>query len=125
LLLEDAMPLVNVMVNERSYAIACDDGQEQHLQRLAAHVDSKARELLKATGQPGEQRLLLMAALMIADEYFESRAELEKRTGEIAEATGAHESAVAHIGETERDAAAALHSAAARVDEVAGRLPGA
>jgi cell division protein ZapA len=119
------MPLVNVMVNERSYAIACDDGQEEHLQQLAAHVDSKARELLKAAGQPGEQRLLLMAALMIADEYFESRAELEKRTGEIAKAEGVHESAVAHIGETERDAAAALYSAATRVDEVAGRLPGA
>jgi cell division protein ZapA len=119
------MPLVNVMVNERSYAIACDEGQEEHLRQLAAHVDAKARELLKSAGQPGEQRLLLMAALMIADEYFESQAELDKRTGEIANAAGAHESAVAHIGETERDAAAALYSAAARVDEVAGRLPGA
>jgi len=117
------MSLVNVTVNERSYAIACDEGQEAHLRELAAHVDAKARELLKSAGQPGEQRLLLMAALLIADEYFESQAALEKRAGEVAEASGAHESAVAHISETERDAVAALDAAAARVEEVAGRLP--
>ena len=76
------MPLVNVMVNERSYAIACDEGQEEHLRELAAHVDAKARDLLKIAGQPGEQRLLLMAALLIADEYFDAQAELEKRAGE-------------------------------------------
>jgi cell division protein ZapA len=119
------MPLVNVMVNERSYAIACDEGQEEHLRQLAAHVDAKARELLKAAGQPGEQRLLLMAALLIADEYFESRADLERRTSEIAEATGAHEDTVARIAETEREAATSLETAAARLEEVAARLPGA
>ena len=119
------MPLVNVMINERNYAIACDDGQEQHLQELAAHVDGKARELLKTAGQPGEQKLLLMTALVIADEYFESRKELERRANGIAEASGAHQDAVARIAETEREAAATLETAAARVEEVAGRLPGA
>ena len=117
------MPLVNVMVNERSYAIACDEGQEEHLRKLATHVNQKARELMKSAGQPGEQRLLLMAALLIADEYFETQAALEKRAGEVAEASGAHENAVAHIGETERDAVAALETAAARLEEVADRLP--
>lgn len=119
------MPLVNVMINERNYAIACDEGQEAHLQQLAAHVDAKARELLKTAGQPGELRLLLMAALLIADEYFESQAELEKRDREIAEAAGAHENAVSRIAETEQDAATTLENAAARVEEVAARLPGA
>jgi cell division protein ZapA len=119
------MPLVNVMVNERSYAISCDEGQEEHLRQLAAHVDAKARELLKSAGQPGEQRLLLMAALLIADEYFETQAELERRAKEVVETTGAHETTVARIAETERDAAAAIETAAARVEEVAASMPGA
>lgn len=117
------MPLVTVTINERNYAIACDEGQEAHLQELAAHVDAKARELLKTAGQPGEQRLLLMAALLIADEYFESRAELERRAQEIAETADAHENAVGQISETEHDAAATLETAAARIEEVAARLP--
>ena len=73
------MPLVNVTVNDRTYTIACDEGEEEHLRELAAHVDSKVKELIESVGQAGEQRLLLMAALVIADSQFESLALLEKR----------------------------------------------
>src|SRR5690348_2759132 len=65
------MPLVNVMVNGRAYTIACDDGEEGHLKELAAHVDQKAREVLASVGQVGDARMLLMAALLIADEQHE------------------------------------------------------
>ena len=44
------MPLVNVMVNQRSYTVACDEGEQEHLQELAAHVDAKVRGLLKSVG---------------------------------------------------------------------------
>src|SRR5262252_3356893 len=71
------MPLVNVMVNGRAYTVACDDGEEEHLKELASHVDAKAREVLSAVGQVGDVRMLLMAALLIADE----RHELSGRTG--------------------------------------------
>ena len=63
------MPLVNVMVNGRAYTIACDDGEEEHLRQLAATVDAKTREVLSSVGQVGDTRLLLMAALLIADEH--------------------------------------------------------
>src|SRR6202000_2684967 len=85
------MPLVNVMVNSRAYTIACDDGEEEHLKELAAHVDSKVRELLSSVGQVGDQRLLLMGAVLINDEFFEARTRLEpltKRSGELANAHG-------------------------------------
>src|ERR1700750_306064 len=65
------MPLVNVMVNNRAYTIACDDGEEGHLKELAAHVDAKAREVLESVGQVGDARMLLMAALLIADEHHD------------------------------------------------------
>ena len=63
------MPLVNVMVNSRAYTIACDDGEEEHCSELADMVDSKVRELLDTVGQVGDPRLLLMAALLITDDY--------------------------------------------------------
>ena len=63
------MPLVNVMVNGRAYTIACDDGEEDHLRELAVVVDAKAREVLGSVGQVGDTRLLLMAALLMADEH--------------------------------------------------------
>src|SRR5471032_480967 len=71
------MPLVNVIVNGRAYTIACDEGEEDHLRDLAAMVDSKAREVLGSVGQVGDSRLLLMAALLIADEHHEMTGRLE------------------------------------------------
>jgi len=62
------MPLVNVTVNQRSYTIACDDGDEDYLQELAAIVDAKAQKVSKSVGQVGDTRLLLMVALLMADE---------------------------------------------------------
>ena len=73
------MPLVNVMVNSRAYTIACDDGEEEHLKALAAHVDAKAREVLGSVGQVGDARMLLMAALLIADEHHDLAGRLGKR----------------------------------------------
>ena len=116
------MPQANVTINGRSYAIACNPGEEEQLQKLAAHVDSKVRDILKSAGQPGEPRLLLMAALLIADEYFDARTKLEGSAHEIAELARARDEALARAAESERTAAATVDSAAGRVGEVAARV---
>ncbi len=116
------MPLVNVMVNSRAYTIACDDGEEEHLRDLAAHVDSKVRELLGSVGQVGDQRLLLMAALLIADEHHEATQQLHLRTQELGSLSGAHEEASTRLAQSEGIAAEALESATKRLEDVAGRL---
>src|SRR5215469_8885045 len=105
------MPLVNVTVNDRPYTIACDEGEEDHLRELVAHVDSKVKELTETVGQAGEQRLLLMAALVIADSQFESLALLEKRAQEIAALTESKEKLGRRLGELEERAAATCNSA--------------
>jgi cell division protein ZapA len=116
------MPLVNVTVNDRAYTIACDQGEEDHLRELAAHVDSKVKELIETVGQVGEPRLVLMAALVIADSQFESLALLEKRAQEIAELTKTKEKLTNHLAELEQRAVVALDSAAKRLDDVAVRV---
>ena len=71
------MAQVTITINGRGYQIACDDGQEEHLVRLAAFVDKKVSELTAAMGQIGDTRLLVMACLLIADELADSYKALE------------------------------------------------
>jgi cell division protein ZapA len=116
------LPLVNVMVNSRAYTIACDDGEEDHLRELATHVDSKVRELLETVGQVGDSRLLLMAALLVTDDFFDALHRLEAHDKEMGELTAAHADAKLKLGTAETHAVAALEAATKRIDDIAARL---
>ena len=65
------MGQVGVAINGRTYQIACDDGQEEHLKQLGIVVDKRVSELIAAVGQVGDMRLLVMTALILADELSE------------------------------------------------------
>ena len=110
------MPLVNVMVNSRAYTIACDEGEEQHLKELAAHVDAKAREVLGSVGQVGDARMLLMAALLIADEHHE----LTSKPGTVSD--GERQKLHLRAEQAESAAADALESATKKIQDIAARL---
>ena len=70
------MAQVDVSVNGQSYRIACEDGQEDRLVDLATMVDEKVLELVNQIGQVGSNRLLVMAALIIADELVDLKNEV-------------------------------------------------
>jgi cell division protein ZapA len=116
------MPLVNIMVNQRAYTIACDEGEEEHLRILGAHVDSKVRHLLESVGQVGESRLMLMAALLIADDYLDAEAQLEKRMKQVGDLSGTRDQMSSRLADAEGIAVAALETAAKRVEDIAARL---
>jgi len=67
------MAQVSVNIGGRVYRMACDDGQEQHLMRLARELDEKLVQLREAFGEIGDTRLTVMAAIMVADELSEAR----------------------------------------------------
>jgi cell division protein ZapA len=67
------MGQINVEIGGRSYALACRDGEEARLTRLAGHLDRKAADLKGALGSMSEPRLLLMAGILVTDELFELR----------------------------------------------------
>jgi cell division protein ZapA len=72
----------SITVNGRSYVIACEDGQEAHLARLADYIDKRVTELAESVGQVGENRLILMASLLVADELGDAYAALAAERGE-------------------------------------------
>lgn len=62
------MARISVVVNGRSYAVTCDDGKEEHVLQLAAEIDRRVGQLVAGIGQVGQERLLLLASLLLADE---------------------------------------------------------
>jgi len=116
------MPLVNVVINGRAYTLACDEGEENHLKELAVHVDQKVRDLLGSVGQVGEQRLLLMASLLMADEHQEAIARLAENDREIEALRRVQEGIGAELAKSEEIAAESLERAATRLEDVAAKL---
>lgn len=79
------MGQVSVTLNGRTYRLACGDGEEARLAEIATYVKSKLDHLAIEFGQAGDDRLLLMTALLITDELYDLKAACEG-TGEAAEA---------------------------------------
>ena len=65
------MANVNIKFNNKDYLLSCDKGQEENLKKLANHLDSKYSELKKSLGNIGENKLLLITAIQMVDEYFD------------------------------------------------------
>jgi len=65
------MANVNIKFNSKDYLLSCDDGQEENLKKLAEHLDSKYFELKKNLGNIGENKLLLITAIQMVDDYFD------------------------------------------------------
>lgn len=69
------MAQVTVRVGGYSHPVACQDGQERHLTNMAAEVDKRIGALKAMGMQFGETRMLLLAALQLADEAADLQAE--------------------------------------------------
>ena len=77
------MGSVNATIAGRQFRLACEDGQEAHLQALAADIDARIVELRNRFGEIGDTRLTVMAALMVADEYTEIQRKLRRLEEEV------------------------------------------
>ena len=65
------MANVNIKFNNKDYLLSCDDGQEENLKELANHLDSKYNGLKNNLGNIGENKLLLITAIQMVDDYFD------------------------------------------------------
>lgn len=119
------MSQIEITINSRVYNVACEDGQEEHLQKLASFLDERVGELSGAVGQVGDARLLVMTGLLVADELSDAYAELERLRAEV-KAQGDAPSAPAPdpAAEAARDEATAamLETMATRINTLAESL---
>jgi cell division protein ZapA len=118
------MATVTVSINGRNYRMACDDGQEEHLTRLAQSFNARIGELRSEFGEIGDMRLTVMAALTIADELSEQREQLRRIEDELAALQDARVVAADRVKVTEHAIAAAFNSAAERIEKLARALDG-
>ena len=65
------MANVNIKFNSKDYLLSCDEGQQENLVDLANHLDLKYEELKKNLGNIGENKLLLITAIKMVDDYFD------------------------------------------------------
>jgi cell division protein ZapA len=116
------MAHVSVTINGRQYRMACDDGQENHLGRLAYDLDQRITRLRSQFGEIGDMRLTVMAALIVADELSEMGQRMRRLEEELMALQEARKTAADHAQATESAIVAAFNAAAERIERVAHRL---
>jgi cell division protein ZapA len=109
------MSQVSVTVNGHPYKISCDDGQEPRIRRLAQYVDARVGEFVRNVGQVGEARLLLLAALVIADELSDANEALQQEESR-------YRAAEIEAGDAADGAANGIHGIAQRIEAIAARM---
>lgn len=111
------MGTINVQIFGKEYPIACDDGQEQHLNRLAQVVSERMRSLTQQMGRAPEQLMLIYTALMLADELEDARKEAARLRSDMKTIAKEGKIPVDNTKLEEMELAMALH-----MDQIAGKL---
>ena len=79
------MANVSIKFNGKQFLLSCDDGQEEHLEELLIQLNKKFNELKNDLGNLGENKLLLITAVKVMDEYHETKKKVEQKKIELKE----------------------------------------
>ena len=77
------MANVSIKFNGKEFLLSCDDGQEEHLEELLIQLNQKFNELKTNLGNLGENKLILITAVKVLDEYHETKKNVEKKKNEL------------------------------------------
>jgi cell division protein ZapA len=116
------MTQVNVTINGRQFRMACEDGEEGHLARLAEDLDARISKLRLRFGEIGDTRLTVMAAITLADELAEANKKLKAIEPELAAMQEVRAQSADRTKATQAAVAAALNAAAERIERMAKQL---
>ena len=77
------MANVSIKFNNKEFLLSCEDGQEEHLEELLIHINQKFNNLKNELGNLGENKLLLITAVKIMDEYYETKKNVDNKKNEL------------------------------------------
>jgi len=118
------MGQVNVTLNGRSYRLECSEGEEAHLVELAEYLGSHVDEMRRKFGQVGDDRLILMASLVVADELWELRREIDDLRTSLAAARRDKAASDENAKNIEADLSAKISEAAKRLELINAQFSG-
>ena len=104
------MAQMTIRINGYAYTVGCEDGQEPHLEKMAQEIEQRIASITAIGGQSGEARLLMLAALLLADELHDERK------------TAAEKAALPPPPKPDAEKHAKLRRLAARAEEIAADL---
>ncbi|MCP4618022.1 MAG: cell division protein ZapA [Bradyrhizobium sp.] len=116
------MSHINVTINGRQYRMACEEGQEVRLLKLADALESRVTELRGKFGEIGDARLTVMAALTVCDELLDANTRLHTMEQELEAARNMRTAAVDRARQTQTAVANALNAAADRIEKTTQSL---
>ncbi|KXF76252.1 cell division protein ZapA [Paramesorhizobium deserti] len=122
------MATVTVTIDGKAYRMACDEGQEQHLTGLAERFDRYVTHLKSSFGEIGDQRLTVMAGIMVMDELVEMQKRLKGLENEAETLRRSRDEALSKADKNEAALTGTLSEVAQRVETLATKLamkPGA
>ncbi|MGC1711177.1 MAG: cell division protein ZapA [Methyloceanibacter sp.] len=110
------MGQVSVTLNGRTYRLECGEGEETHLIALAEYLGSHVDTMRRKFGQVGDDRLILMASLVVTDELWELRRQMQAMKSTLAEARRDRSVADESVKNAQADLAARVSAAADRLE---------
>jgi cell division protein ZapA len=111
------MSHINVTINGRQYRMACEEGQEVRLLKLAESFEQRIQNLRGKFGEIGDARLTVMAALTVCDELLDASNRIPSLEQELEELRGVRVAAADRARATQSAVANALNSAADRIEK--------
>jgi cell division protein ZapA len=107
---------INVTINGRQYRMACEEGQEMRLVRLAENLETRVEALRGRFGEIGDARLTVMAALTVCDELQDAAQRIRALEAELGTLRDVRVAAVDRAKATQAAVASALNAAAERIE---------
>ncbi|HJY16995.1 MAG TPA: cell division protein ZapA [Xanthobacteraceae bacterium] len=116
------MAQVSVTINGRQFRMTCEDGQEEHLEKLARELDTRIGGLRAKFGEIGDTRLTVMAAITVADELAEAGTRVKRLEEELAALQDARTVISDRNKAAQASIATALSAAAERIEGITRKL---